>query len=117
MSKHENLNTKELKSFRSLIGQSGWVAGQSRQEITFQISELSSKIKHATIEDLIRAMKILMRIKSAPLELKSYGLGNLDNVKIIVYNDSSFGNLDNGGSQGEFKLFLANSFGNILPIL
>ena len=54
-------------------------------------------------------MKIIQRIKSEPLELKFNGLGNLDNVKIIVYNDSSYGNLDNGGSQGGFILVLANS--------
>ena len=41
MSKHENLNTKELESFRILIGQLGWVAGQSRPDIAFEISELS----------------------------------------------------------------------------
>ena len=62
-------------------------------------------------------MKILQRIKSEPLELKFNGLGKIDNVKIIVYNDSSFGNLDNGGSQGGFISFLANSFGDILPIM
>ena len=40
-------------------------------------------------------------------------------MKIIVYNDSSFGNLDNGGSHGGFisQLFLANSIGDISPIM
>ena len=49
-------------------------------------------------------MKILKRIKSETLELKLNGLRNLDNVQIIVYSDSSFGNLDNGGSLGGFIL-------------
>ena len=49
--------------------------------------------------------------------MKFNGLRNLDNVKIIVYNDSSFGNLDNGGSQGGFILFLANSVADISPIM
>ena len=105
MSKHENLNTKELESFRTLTGQLGWVAGKSRTDIAFEISELNSKVKHASIEDLMRAMKILQRKKSEPSELKFNGLGNLDNAKSIVYNDSSFGNLDNGGLQGGFILF------------
>ena len=57
MSKHENLNTKELEIFKTLIGELGWVNGQSRPDIAFEISELSSKVKHDTIEDLMRAMK------------------------------------------------------------
>ena len=36
-------------------------------------------------------------------------MGKLDNVKTIVYNDSSFGYLDDGGSQREVISFLANS--------
>ena len=63
-SKHENLNTNKLESFRTLIGQLGCVSGESRPGIAFEISELSSKVKHATIEDLMRAMKILQRVKS-----------------------------------------------------
>ena len=62
-------------------------------------------------------MKIFQKIKSEFLELKLNGLGNFDDVKIIVYNDSSFGNLDNGGSQEGFILFLANSVGDISPIM
>ena len=42
MSKHENLNTKELESFRTLVGQLRWADGQSRPDIAFEISELSS---------------------------------------------------------------------------
>ena len=101
MSKHETLNTKELESFGRLIGQLDClVAWQSRPDIAFEISELSSEAKYTTVKDLMRAVKIFQRIKSEPLEFKFNSLGNLDNVKIIVCNVSSFGNLDNGGSQG-----------------
>ena len=44
-------------------------------------------------------------------------MGNLDNVKIIFYNDSSFGNLDNGGSHGGFILVLVNSVGDTSSII
>ena len=107
----------KLSNASSLIGQLGWVAGQSRPDIVFEISELNSKVKHATIEYLMRAMKILQRIKSEPLELKFNGLGDLNNVKFIVYKDSSFGNSDNGGSQGGFILIPANFVGDISPIM
>ena len=59
LSKHKNLNSKYLESFATLIGQLGLVTRQSRPDISFEKSELSSIVKLATIENLIRAMKIL----------------------------------------------------------
>ena len=62
-------------------------------------------------------MKILQRIKPEPLELKFNGLGDLNNIKFIVYKDSSFGNSDNEGLQGGFILIPANFIGDISPIM
>ena len=117
MSNHENLNTKKLKSFRTLIGQLGLVNGHSRPDIASEIPKLHSEVKHATVKDLMRAIKILQRMKLEPLELIFIGLGNLDNVEIIVYNDSSFGYLDNGGLPIGGFIFLTNSVGDISPIM
>ena len=52
MVRHEPLNTNELKQFRSVIGQLGWAAGQTRPDIAFDCCELSSSVEHATTEDL-----------------------------------------------------------------
>ena len=67
--KHEPLNENELKPFRSVTGQLGWAARQTRPDIAFDCYELSSSVKHATIEDLLRANKVLSGAKSEPVVL------------------------------------------------
>ena len=59
----EPSNKNEMKQFRSVIGQLGWAAGQTRPDIAFDCCELSSSVKHATTEDLLRASKVLSRAK------------------------------------------------------
>ena len=112
MSKHKNWNSKYVEYFSTLIGQLGWGTRPSRPDISFKKSELSSIVTLATIDNLMRVMKILHRIKLESLQMKFNGLGNLGNVKIIVYNDSSFDNFYYGRSDGGFTSFLAYSFGD-----
>ena len=81
LSKHKNLNSKYLESFATLIGQLGLVTRQSRPDISFEKSELSSIVKLATIENLMRAMKILQWIKSEPLEIRFNRFGKFRQCK------------------------------------
>ena len=41
----------------------------------------------------------------------------LENCKIVAYNESSFGNLADGGSQGGFVIYLVNECGQASPIM
>lgn len=113
--KNEILNEKELGQFRSLVGQLGWVARESRPDISFDICYLSSRFKHATIQDIFDVNKVLNRIKNNPILIK-LGLESLENLEIVAYNDASFGNLNDGGSQGAVMIFLKDQKGNLSPI-
>ena len=42
---------------------------------------------------------------------------NLDECSLATYRDSSYNNLDNGGSQGDFIIFLSDKTGRISPIM
>ena len=118
MMRHEPLNENELKQFRSVIGQLGWAAGQTRTDIAFDCCELSSSVKHVTIEDLLRANKVLSRAKSEPIVLTYKDMGDLSTDKFVCFNDSSFGNLcDAGGSQGGYVIFLEGQNGNCSPLM
>ena len=118
MMRHEPLNENELKQFRSVIGQLGWAAGQTRPDIAFDCCELSSSVKHVTIEDLLRANKVLSRAKSEPIVLTYKDMGDLSTDKFVCFNDSSFGNLcDAGGSQGGYIIFLEGQNGNCSPLM
>ena len=62
--KHLDLNEEELKSFRALIGQLLWVSNQTRPDVSFNLSELSGLVNHATVEHILRANKVLKMPKS-----------------------------------------------------
>ena len=77
MMRHEPLNKNELKQFRSVIGQLGWAAGQTRPDIAFDCCESSSSVKHATTEDLLRANKVLSGAKVEHTVLSFKDIGDL----------------------------------------
>ena len=83
MMRHEPLNKNELKQFRSVIGQLGWEAGQTRPDIVFDCCELSNSVKHATTEDLLRANKVLSRAKSEPIVLTFKNMGDLSTAEFV----------------------------------
>ena len=111
------MNENELKQFRSVIGQLGWAAGQTRPDIAFDCCELSSSVKHATIEDLLRANKVLSRAKSELVVLTFKDMGDLSTAKFVCFNDSSFGNICDGGSEGGYVIFLEGQNGNCSPLM
>ena len=115
--KNSPLTYEELKDYRILIGQLGWVAGQRRKDLSFDVCDLSSKVKHATVNDLLRANKVLKKAKSECVTLCFGDFEKLENCKIVAYNDSSFGNLADGGSQGGFVIYLVNECGQASPIM
>ena len=115
--RHKPLNKNELKQFRSVIGQLGWAAGQTRPDIAFDCCELSSSVKHATTEALLRANKVLSRAKSGPVVLSFKDMGDLSTAKFVCFNDSSFGNLCDDGSQDAYVIFLEGQNGNCSPLM
>ena len=64
------LNEHELNDLRSVIGQLGWVAGQTRLYFAFDLCDLSSRIKNATVQDLLRANKVVTKAKSEHVALR-----------------------------------------------
>jgi hypothetical protein len=106
-----NLEKGESDEFRSLLGQLNWLATQTRPDIAFDVCELSSSLSGATIEEVLRANKVLKRIKQRPVMLKFCGLEEPEQLNIECYSDASFGNLQGGGSQGGYVVFLADHRG------
>ena len=115
--KHLDLNKEELKSFRALIGHLLWVSNQTRPDISFNLSELSSSVNHATVEHILRVNKVLKNAQIKPVTLTFPCMENLMQCKLVVYSEASYNNLENGGSQGGFCIFLQDSYGNLSLIM
>lgn len=113
--KHRLLSEKEKKRLRSILGQLNWVACTSRPEISFAVSELSSKVKKATVNDILDANKVVKFVKTCPAFIKIPNL-DIDSIRVASYSDASFNNLGDGGSQGAYIIFLYDKSGQCVPV-
>ena len=81
----------------------------TRPEISFFICKTSTQIKDATISDLISANKIVKFVKNTPTYI-CIPTFHFESLYIKLFLDASFNNLQNGGSQGVFLVFLSDKF-------
>ena len=88
----------------------------SRPDILFDLCQLSSIVKPATVRDLLSANKLVSKIKIDRTVLRFNKL-ELSNLQLICYNDLSFGNLVSGGSQGGFIIYISDNTGFAVPVM
>ena len=93
--KNDMLTDIETKKYRTLIRQLSWVTCQTRPHLSFDLSELSSVANKAKVSDMIKANKVLPKAKNNHVKLY-YPPIDISNMTIVIYNDSSFGNLSGG---------------------
>ena len=91
------------------------MARQSRPDIIFEASNLASSLKIATVQTLIEANKVIKSLKSETVSLKFQNLGQNDYVKLLMFSDSSLGNLPDGETQGHFIVLFGEN-GLISPL-
>ena len=99
-----------------MIGQLNWVSSQTCPDIAFEACEASVSFKDAKVSDLTKANKVIRKLQSDEVILQFSDLGDLKDCKILSYNDSSYKNLQDGGSQGGFIALLCNPDGKVSPI-
>ena len=65
---------------------------------------------------MIKANKVLPKAKSNHVKLY-YQPTDISNMTIVIYIDSSFGNLSGGRSQGGFITYLVDNQENCMPLM
>ena len=113
--RNRTLIAEEVRKLRSTLGQLNWLACTSRPEISFAVSDLSSKVKSATVNELIEVNKVVKFIKTTPSLLKIPKL-DLESTRVASYTDASFNSMIDGSSQGAFIIFLYDKNGSCAPI-
>ena len=106
--KNDMLTDTETKKYRTLIGQLSWIACQTRPDLSFDLCEFSSVANKAKLSDMIKANKVLSKAKRNYMKLY-YQTIDISNMTVVIYNDSSFGNLSGGGSKGGFITYLVDN--------
>ena len=93
-----------------LIGQMNWIAIQTRPDLLFSCCELASSMKNATVNDVIKANKVLKNLCNEDIKVRTPEL-EYRNFKFTSYSDASYANLTDDGSQGAHVIFLTNNTG------
>ena len=101
---NQPLTLIETDLLRSKIDQLLWINNQTRPDTGFEVCQIASNLKNATIKDLIIVNKIIKRLRETQYYLKYRPIR--ENHKIVLFTDASFGNLPNGGSQGPHLIYL-----------
>ena len=109
------LDPKETSSLRSALGQLNWLANMTRPDISYTVSRVSGHIKHATVADIKEVNKLIKHVKETPSSVAFPAL-NIASTHVVAFTDSSFNNLDDGGSQGGQLILLEDKFNRICPI-
>ena len=113
--KNDKLTEKEITSLRGALGKINWVARMSRPEISYQVCEISTRVKNSTIADKFTINKVIKFIKSTRSHITIPAM-NLESPQLLLYSVASFNNLPDGGSQGGYTVFLCDKFSSSVPI-
>ena len=114
-SQDSTLTDKERSALKSLAGQLNWVSTQTRPDIAFGTCEINTSVnQNAKIKDIIRANKLVSRVKSSEVFI------NLNDVEefndVICYTDASYASLPGGASQGAYVIFLKGTNNEYAPV-
>ena len=111
----KRLNDDEVKLLRSALGQLNWIANMTRPDISFTVSKVSAHIKDAAVSHVKEINKLIKHVKDTPSSVTFLTL-DIASTRVVAFTDSSFNNLDDGGSQGGQIVFLKDKFNRSCPI-
>ena len=89
-----------VKQFRRLVGSLNWASIISRPDISFDVVDLSTRFPAPSLEDFVKANKVVKRVQSIPVGINYPKLCLDSRLRIVVFSDGSFRNLCDGVSSG-----------------
>ena len=115
--KGEDCNKPEIDNLRSLVGQLGWLCTSTRPDLSYEVLELSCKLNHPKVEDLLQANKCIRKANTYESTMFFPCLGDISKCKLVVYSDASHANLPDGSSSaGGFVVFLVGENKRCCPL-
>jgi ribonuclease HI len=110
------LTAKELTAYRALVGSINWAVCGSRPDLYFEMIDLSTKFRCALVEDWLRARKVVRRLQEEDCSVFFPDLGNIKDVRLCVFTDAAFGNLNDGVSSTAGYVVFAVSKDKACPL-
>ena len=112
----EDLMTEEEVSLcRSILGKLNWLSTQTRPDLSFDVSELTSALKEKKTELITRINKVIRKAKREPSQIMIPSIPMMEKCELITYSDASFANVAGVGSQGGHITYVTSG-GQTVPI-
>ena len=111
LQKQDALSTEEHTNLRTIVGRLNWAVQGTRPDLAFDMIELSTKFKKGTVNDLLRAIKCIRKLKESCSNIIFPTLGSINSWRIIVFSDAAHANLSDGvSSMGGHIVFLVGAY-------
>lgn len=114
--KKEKLTALELTGLRKYVGALNWIVRATRPDLSFDLVHLSTRFSSGMVEDLISSRKLIKNMGQVVCKVVFPKLDR-GSLKIIVYTDASFGNLNDGvDSMGGHIVFISDKNNFCAPL-
>ena len=101
--------------FHSFVGRLNWAVQGTRPDATFNMIDLSAKMKNACEKDLVQVQKVIRYLQNNPLSICYPKLCQYESWSIVIFTDASYASLNDGvSSVGAYVIFLVDSNNNCL---
>jgi hypothetical protein len=92
---------------RGKTGETLWVGTSCRADVAAKVSMVAGWLGKGRVRELVQINKLIEHLKKTRFRMRFPKLGR--NLALEVYNDSAFGNLPDGGSQGGFIILVRDT--------
>jgi transposase InsO family protein len=118
MLKQAQLDGKEITLLRQLVGRLNWAVQGSRPDMSFEMIDLSTKLKQGYVADLNRAIKAIRKVKEGEAKVYFPNLGHWSQWRLVLFTDAAHANLSDGvGSTGALLVLLMNNQNKCCPLV
>ena len=118
MSNYDVLDESCQALFRSKVGALNWPAVETRPDIAYEVMELSTCFRKATVRNLKKVNKCIKMVKSEKVNVVYPKLGHVAGWKIMTSGDGALANLpDKVSGSGGHIVFLVDENGSGCPLI
>ena len=82
--RNEPLTKLEMKEYRKMMGKIGWLANNTRRDLSFTALKMSRNNKEATISDLRDVNRILAKVREHESKVKYEHIGDRDDLSGVI---------------------------------
>ena len=94
--------------YRSLVSKLNILSMSARPDISFEVKVLTTKYGKATKLDLMKALKVLEKVKRKTTKITIPNMGAIKDCVLVAYSDAATKKIDNAFSVAGHVIFLVN---------